>query len=1283
MSYNLVCLLALFLGSLESQATVVYVDNKRGADTTLCVAGGNHTCRSLVYALNHTKSNVTIALLSHVVALNDGIELIHRSNVSIVGQGRDRTIIQCTWETGTLNETSLGVGISVYLVWNFTISNLTMNNCGTLQRLRNGSLNRKIIFRSSLFIYYSSYITIDGIAINSSNGMGVAVFNANNSMKIYNSIFFNNTAEEKYQKFAKDFNISGGGGIHFTLFESIAKNSVYIVHNCKFIQNTKHSFGYNFTVYSGAGNGGGLQIRLDNSVSHANISISDCQFTRNSGDWGGSLVIAILKHSYSNHVTIKNTIFESNMAVHGGGGIDIGLYQFHYNKILPKRNKVHIDNCTIRNNSAMYGGGNTVFSVSDLHYARLHNKVIFENCHWISNTAEFSAAVDISPDTHDNVAGGISLVPRFTNCTFINNSIIAISFSKQHNPKHTSRNFSFYFSSGVFLATSINIDFHGETIFQNNNGTALQLTSALARFWKGSNVTFSENIGNKGGAIALVGMSYLQFEPNSTFHFVNNRAKDVGGAIFSYSIDQHDYIVARTCIFKYNYQYYGFPAETAKRNVTFLFSGNYAQSKLGHSIFATTLLPCKSSCTHETKGTPYRNETQKLIYLLNHCVANFTFNDQSKHSLATLGYRYGYPINDTIFTAMPGGILQLHPTIRDELDNNVSSNTVFKINVPEDSAIETNKNFQYTTTGNVQIMGEPGLKGGIILKTDDLLGVSIYVNITLGNCPPGYIYQHEKNQCKCNARNYEGFQSCANPFRVYILSGYWTGYLPGETPSPKTLVSAVCPLGYCAYNKSISTSPRLLLPRYASSQTLNKFICSEGRKGVLCGECSDNHSVYYHSSNNECIEDNEICKLGIVFFILSDLIPATVMFFIVLFFNISFTSGEMNGFVTFAQVIGLMNTNANGLIPFPTARYLILGTELIYGFFNLHINSDEISFCIWKGAKTLDILAIRYITIIYALLLVLVLVFIMNHCGCYRICRCIHRQSFGSSIIQGLSAFLIMCYAQCAQVTFMILQPARLKGEGLKILYNYTVLHYSGNLPYFGSKHLPYALIALVFGLALVILPPAILLANAVFVKVLPYCHCRNPRITNIILMTRFKPLFDSFQGCFRDSCRCFAGIYFLYRIGILLLHAVSINTMNFYIFLELSLIMLIAVHAIVQPYEKQWHNNLDILLLANLALINGLSIYLYTSQTANNRDNMDATTVYQWIQLLLVYLPIFYITSRVIILSGRKLKRSYTCTCYKREEIYESTEFDDSELPARLLSNQFDKYHSYESTNN
>ena len=138
------------------------------------------------------------------------------------------------------------------------------------------------------------------------------------------------------------------------------------------------------------------------------------------------------------------------------------------------------------------------------------------------------------------------------------------------------------------MITALPVVFGGETVFANNVGTGLHVVATRVTFVIIRMFIFDNNSGSEGGALALVGMATLLFNSNSTFLFVNNRADFVGGAIYWYSVDQHDYFSSHTCFLK---------DKLLKLKMFFTFTNNTASSNgIGHSIFATTLLPCRLSC---------------------------------------------------------------------------------------------------------------------------------------------------------------------------------------------------------------------------------------------------------------------------------------------------------------------------------------------------------------------------------------------------------------------------------------------------------------------------------------------------------------------------------------------------------------------------------------------------------------------------------------------------------------------------------------------------------------
>ena len=66
------------------------------------------------------------------------------------------------------------------------------------------------------------------------------------------------------------------------------------------------------------------------------------------------------------------------------------------------------------------------------------------------------------------------------------------------------------------------------------------------------------------------------------------------------------------------------------------------------------------------------------------------------------------------------------------------------------------------------------------------------------------------------------------------------------------------------------------------------------------------------------------CRLGWLFYILSELVPLTAVFITVLVLNISITFGAVNGFILFSQLLDTFDIDASGTISYPqSAKHMI------------------------------------------------------------------------------------------------------------------------------------------------------------------------------------------------------------------------------------------------------------------------------------------------------------------------------------------------------------------------
>ena len=107
--------------------------------------------------------------------------------------------------------------------------------------------------------------------------------------------------------------------------------------------------------------------------------------------------------------------------------------------------------------------------------------------------------------------------------------------------------------------------------------------------------------------------------------------------------------------------------------------------------------------------------------------------------------------------------------------------------------------------------------------------------------------------------------------------------------------------------KPASTKWRVFLPNTSTSkEELESLVCGDSRHGILSSNCSEGFTLRYHSPNYECRNESPVnCSYGIPLYIVSELLPVTLLFLVILIFNINFTSGALSSFVFYAQVIDL------------------------------------------------------------------------------------------------------------------------------------------------------------------------------------------------------------------------------------------------------------------------------------------------------------------------------------------------------------------------------------------
>ena len=1207
MSVSLVLLTVLsFCCSFSYEQNQTFVDGRIKNNSPSCILGGqDQPCHTIEYAVNELVSRsmpfIGIVIVGPEIMLNSLVKFDNVSNITFSGAGGESGIqVVC--------KPDREAGFVFSSVHNLRVQNISIRGCG---------IRTEKQFKAVVYIKNSIDVTFMHVKFLNSAGIALAFSDTYGEIRVYQTHF--NVSE-----FKKSWYFGGAVYITFTRCQQpcgeLSINSTYSFEKCTFMNNTRIGKIKGDIIHNGMA--GGLGLFFSGNSCCNNVTVKECKFSGNYAVWGGGMYIGFMNQSLGNLVTVINSEFIENYASDAGGGVSV---VYHNSNNL---NHVQFYNIKVIANRARYGGGTAISANYSTDCSKPNEMIKFDHCLWNKNSARYGSAVDISPLEADTLSNGFYPVPLFTECTFTSNWINRTVTQVQNGTK--------YIHLGSFTVTKFNVQFGNQVIFRDHSDTPLYVTSGTISFQPNTTAWFDRNYGINGGAIALYGFSYLQVRDDSLFNFTHNTASEVGGAIYYHPLEQQYFISkrARSCFI-----HYAGESSRQERNVIFEFRGNQGIYG-GNSIYAITFSPC----VNHTGDHSVNDSLQEI--------ADFVF-EPYEDALATAGVYFNVngSVNGTVMlSAVPGKLLQVPISIEDLLRNKVYS--VYRVTT-SNKTLKVNK--MYSVHGTVRLYGEPNAKGELTFTTVLFRLVSYTFHVTLLHCPPGFYLDKSSiddidepvHTCDCAVyyvdHAYPGIDRCNQSlFQAYISHRYWAGYLENETPDG--LYTAPCPLGFCTYeNKSIESL--YLLPETASNISLTELMCGKYRKGILCGECRNNYSVHYHSQHYKCGEIKN-CRLSLLFYFLSEIIPVTVLFTVIVVFDIRFTSGTVNGFIFFCQVLDTLSVDAKGVIQFPSpVDKLSIGYGVIYGLFNFDFFSiDPLSFCLWKQGTVLDILAFKYVTVIFAFGLVISLVVILHNCRCKRLCTLKKKLHVRDSVIHGLSAFLVICYAQCTKISFHILAPVTLTGEGGCSGIRVSVF---GGIPYFTGKHLAYAIPACICLLTIVTIPPVLLLAFPLVLQLLALCGVGESRAANwvsrYVWTFRLKPVLDSFQACFKDNSRYFAGLYFLYRVVILSAYAFGKNSTHFYITIEVLLIFMLGLHAVVQPYEKKQHNVVDALIFINLAIINGFTTFNYL-----NPEEKSMLNVIAWFQMILIYLPIVCLSCFIVVKISNRWKAS---TIMPREE--------------------------------
>ena len=464
---------------------------------------------------------------------------------------------------------------------------------------------------------------------------------------------------------------------------------------------------------------------------------------------------------------------------------------------------------------------------------------------------------------------------------------------------------------------------------------------------------------------------------------------------------------------------------------------------------------------------------------------------------------------------------------------------------------------------------------------------------------------------ECTCKDIEGLVTCVRDVQQVRLS---EGVCMTFNDTTEETEVGKCP--YAIFDRRYAklqtngTNGYIDLPKNVSE--LNKFMCeSWGRKGYLCSDCKDRYGLTIANSFINCVKCKFPKKVAWLFYFMLELIPLTVLFFIVSVFRISLAKPPLNAFVVVSQVaLALLFTRAHQFHPpyvmdsswmreLHRFYLIVLG---VWGMSQTRLIESITNFCVDPNINVQQAFTLTQIQSLFPLLLIALTSIIIElharNCRlivllwkpfhkCFVCCTRVWNSKL--SLIDVFSTYLLLSYSRFVvqlHFIFSFQRTYKLSNEqcsATKLLYNPTVQYFHT------VGHLPYALVLLLIFL-IIALPPVLLLAFYQF-KLFQKAF----QFTGLYRSRTIRTFIDLFHGCYKDGTndtydfRFTASLYLLVRVAVLLSLILcdfstlaSCETMSVFLWVFLLLLFI----ALVRPYKKKCMNVLDSLLFAGLAVV-------------------------------------------------------------------------------------------------
>ena len=427
------------------------------------------------------------------------------------------------------------------------------------------------------------------------------------------------------------------------------------------------------------------------------------------------------------------------------------------------------------------------------------------------------------------------------------------------------------------------------------------------------------------------------------------------------------------------------------------------------------------------------------------------------------------------------------------------------------------------------------------------------------SCPLGFTLQESKKSCYCdpllNKNNVIFIRSCNLSDETILRPAYsWIIAKKDHRNSITYSISSHCPFDHChPYQSNLNLSN-------PDSQ------CQYNRTGLLCGKCQKGLSAVFGS--HQCKHCSNINLLLILPFTIAGVVFVALLYI----FNLTVMNGTVNTCIFYANII-----NINVSIFFPDCQSF---TCVILSYMNFDFRTNA---CFYNGMDDYFKIWIQLIFSFYLISIAVVFIVLSRYSA-------IIRRLTAKRVLPVLATLFLFSYTKVLIIV-------------CNVLFRYsTISHLSSNktelvwsistaTPIFKLKFLALFIVCLILFLILLFFNFIL-----VFTRTLSFLN----------LITKFKPILDTYFGIYKDRTYYWTGLLLLVRPIIYVLPAID-KDMSLVI-ISAALGGLLCLHAALQPFKRKFYNIQECIAILNLLAVH--SALLHNESSTGRKLAMIMITI-------------------------------------------------------------------------